>query len=180
MASSSVARRTGLVAMIAGALYIVRGILSPLNWGRFDDFDASLDYFGYAVIATALSLTLVALVGLHVQQMGGSGALGWTGFLAAFAGFGLMFAAVTVETLSAGAAGGSAGGVGLLFLTIGQLLLAIAIIRAGVLPRWSGWGLLVALAGLFVLLDNGGWALFGLGWAALGSALWFERGHYVR
>jgi hypothetical protein len=180
MASSNFARWTGLVAIIAGALYIVRGILSPLHSGRFEDFDSPVDYVGYAILAIALLMTLVAVVGLLLQQVGGQGFLIWAGFLAAFVGFGLMFASVIVETLSAGAAGQPLGRVQLLFLTIGQLLLAIAIIRAGVLPGWSGWALLLGLAGLFILLDNGGWILFGFGWAALGIPLWFGEGRYAR
>jgi hypothetical protein len=71
-------------------------------------------------------------------------------------------------------------GMDLFLLTIGQILLAIAIIRAGALPRWGGWALLIGLLGLFVLLDNGGWVMFGLGWAALGSALWSGEGRYAR
>ncbi len=180
MAPSDFARRTGLVAMIAGALYVVRGILSPLNPGRFDAFDSPLDYLGYAILAIALLTTLVAVVGLLLQQVGGQGFLTWAGFLAAFVGFGLMFASGVVEALSAGAVGGSFGGVALLCLTVGQLLLAVAIIRAEALPRWGGWALLVGLAGLFVLLDNGGWVLFRIGWSALGGALWSRERHSAR
>ena len=91
-----------------------------------------------------------------------------------------MFASVSVEGVSSGTMGDPVGAVGLLFLTIGQALLAIAIIRAGELPRWSGLALLIGMLGLFVLLDNGGWVLFGLGWAALGSALWSEERRYAR
>jgi hypothetical protein len=180
VASSNFARWTGLVAIIAGALYIVRGILSPLHSGRLEDFDSPVDYAGYAILAIALLTTLVAVVGVLLQQVGGQGFLTRACFLAAFVGFGLMFASVIVETLSAGAAGQPLRRVDLLFLTIGQLLLAIAIIRAGVVPRWSGWALLIGLAGLFVLLDNGGWILFGFGWAALGIPLWSGEGRYAR
>jgi len=151
-----------------------------LNPGRFDVFDSPIDYVGYAILSVALLLNIVVLAGLLLQQVAGQGLLTWAGFLAAFGGFGLMFASVSVEGVSSGTMGDPVGAVGLLFLTIGQALLAIAIIRAGELPRWSGLALLIGMLGLFVLLDNGGWVLFGFGWAALGSALWSEERRYAR
>ena len=107
MSSSNLIRLTGLVSMVAGVLYVVRSILSPLNQGTFADFDSSLDYLGYAILGCALLLTLVTLVGLHVQRAGGYGFLGWTGFLTAFVAYALMFVGITVDVLSGGAEYGS-------------------------------------------------------------------------
>ena len=75
MAGSTLARRTGLVAVTGGALYIVRGILSPLNPGRFDVFDSPIDYVGYAILSVALLLSIVVLAGLLLQQVAGQGLL---------------------------------------------------------------------------------------------------------
>ena len=67
------------------------------------------------------------------------------------------------------------GGLG----TLGFVLLGAAALRAGVLPRWCGVLLMVAVLGIpiyFALGNYGGAILYGLLWLALGYVLWSQRG----
>ena len=63
--------------------------------------------------------------------------------------------------------------------TLGLVLLGAATLRAGVLARWCGALLIVAVLGIpiyFALGNYGGAILYGLLWLALGYALWSQRG----
>jgi hypothetical protein len=65
------------------------------------------------------------------------------------------------------------------FGTLGLMLLGAATLRAGVLPRWCGVLLIVAVLGIpiyFALGNYGGALLYGLLWLALGYVLWSQRG----
>ena len=62
--------------------------------------------------------------------------------------------------------------------TLGLVLLGAATLRAGVLARWCGALLIVAVLGIpiyFALGNYGGAILYGLLWLALGYVLWSRR-----
>ena len=59
---------------------------------------------------------------------------------------------------------------GVLLTSLGLLLMGIATTRAGVLPRWCGFGL-IALVIFLALGAYGGFVVAGLIWLALGYAL---------
>ena len=69
---------------------------------------------------------------------------------------------------------------GVLALVAGFLLLGVAILRAGVLPRWAGVLLALGALSLLGFNDQNGQALlaipFGLAWVATGYALWSGPG----
>lgn len=70
---------------------------------------------------------------------------------------------------------------GVAALVIGFVLLAVTVLRSGVLPRWAAVSLLVgALAMLgFNEQTAAAWLAipFGLAWIAVGYALWTHEGH---
>ena len=65
---------------------------------------------------------------------------------------------------------------GVLALVAGFLLLGVAVLRAGVVPRWAGGLLVVGALALLGFNDQNAQALlaipFGLAWMAIGAALW--------
>ena len=72
---------------------------------------------------------------------------------------------------------------GTLVYAVGSVLLGIAILRTRVLPRWSGWTLIIAptlgivLGSLVVIHLPSALVLpVGLGWILLGYALWLDPG----
>jgi hypothetical protein len=64
---------------------------------------------------------------------------------------------------------------GILFTSLGLLLMGIATLRAGVLPRWCGFGL-INLVIFLALGAYGGFVVAGLIWLALGYALGSKKG----
>lgn len=161
----------GVAGMAGGTLYVVRGVLTAPNQGRFDDSNSLVDYAGNAALAVAMLLTLVALVGLHAHQAGSYRRLGALGFIGTFIGVFLMLVSLPLF-VAPGSNNSSVGPLGLFCLTVGQMTLGVAIRRARTLPQWAGLTLIVGLAALLALRGNGSWIVFGLSWAAVGYALW--------
>jgi hypothetical protein len=64
--------------------------------------------------------------------------------------------------------------VGVLLTSLGLVLMGIATLRAGVLLRWCGFGL-IALVVFWALGAYGGFVVVGLIWLALGYALWWAK-----
>ena len=64
---------------------------------------------------------------------------------------------------------------GILLTSLGLVLLGVATLRARVLPRWFGVGL-IALVVFSALGAFGGFIVVGLIWLALGYALWTQPG----
>ncbi len=68
---------------------------------------------------------------------------------------------------------------GCLGTSVGLFLLGAATLRAGVLPRWCGTLLIVAVFGIsvyFALGNYGGAILYGVLWLVLGYTRWSQRG----
>jgi hypothetical protein len=180
----SLVRWGALAALVSGVLWIVGGLLHlafpqdpPGALGHF------LNYLGTAIFSGAYLGMLGGLVGLHARQVESYGRLGTVGFFLAFAGAALAFVGQATSGIFPhnGALGwlfsdpGFGFLLGILLMSLGLVLLGVATLRARVLPRWCGIGL-VALVVFSALGAYGGFVAFGLIWLALGYALWSQLG----
>ncbi len=121
---------------------------------------------------------LGGLAGFHALQATSYGGLGAVGFYAAFVGIALMLISTAATILAGREILDWLFVLGVLG-TLGLVLLGAATLRAGVLPRWCGVLLMVAVLGIpiyFALGNYGGAILYGLLWLALGYVLWSQRG----
>ena len=119
-------------------------------------------------------------MGLHARQIDSYGRLGTGGFFLAFFGAALL----CVGQASSAIFAGNSSALGWLFdnpgygFMVGLLVLGIATLRAGVLPRWCGFALIgVVIVSIFGAIVSAGGAFVadGLIWVAVGYALWSER-----
>ena len=180
MASSTLVRWGGFAAMVAGLLYFVgytgmAELLRPMmsNLG------------GHVVLGLAGLTTLLALVGMLARDAGRSGPLGTAGYVLSFVGV----AVFSVGNLSEGVWHAEFGvvlfGVGLMILTVGVVVIGLGLLRAKVLPAWAMWPLVVgwvvflpvanssAVFGFdFIVASLLGAGMLGIGWVAVGCALW--------
>ena len=179
MQTANLVRWGALAALASGALWIAGGLLHlaypqdpPGALGYY------LNYLGTAIFSAAYLGMLGGLVGLHVRQMDSYGRLGRVGFLLAFAGTALAFVGQATSGILPrnGTLGwlfsdpGYGFQTGILLTSVGLVLMGIATLRAGVLPRWCGFGL-IALVVFLALGAYGGFVVVGLIWLALGYAL---------
>jgi hypothetical protein len=179
MRTANLIRWGALAALASGALWIAGGILHlaypqdpPGMLGYM------LNYLGTAVFSAAYLGMLGGLVGLHAYQVDSYGRLGRAGFLLAFVGAALAFVGQATSGIfpQNGTLGwlfsdpGFGFQAGILLTSLGLLLMGIATMRAGVLPRWCGFGL-IALVIFLALGAYGGFVVAGLIWLALGYAL---------
>jgi hypothetical protein len=180
MKTANLIRWCALAALASGALWIAGGLLHvaypqdpPGALGYY------LNYLGTAVFSAAYLGMLGGLVGLHAGQIKNYGQLGRAGFFLAFVGAALAF--VGQATSGIFPHNGTLGWLfsdpgfgfmaGILFMSLGLVLMSIATLRARVLPRWCGFGL-VALVVFSALGAYGGFVVVGLIWLVLGYALW--------
>ena len=180
----SLVRWGALAALVSGVLWIVGGLLHlaypqdpPGALGHF------LNYLGTAIFSGAYLGMLGGLVGLHARQVGLYGRLGTAGFFLAFAGAALAFVGQATSAIfpKEGTLGwlfsdpGFGFQAGILLMILGLVLLGVATLRARVLPRWCGFGI-IALVVFSILGAYGGFVAFGLVWLALGYTLWSQLG----
>lgn len=179
MKTANIIRWGALAAMASGALWIAGGLLHltypqdpPGALGYY------LNYLGTAIFSAAYLGVLGGLAGLHARQMNSYGRLGRAGFFLAFVGAALAFVGQATSVIfpqndtlgwlfSDPGFGFMAG---ILLTSLGLVLMGIATLRAGVLPRWCGFGL-IALVVFSALGAFGGFVVVGLIWLALGYAL---------
>jgi hypothetical protein len=143
-----------------------------------------LNYLGSAIFSGAYLSMLGGLVGLHARQVESYGRLGTVGFFLAFAGAALAFVGQATSGIFPhnGALGwlfsdpGFGFQLGILLMGLGLVLLGVATLRARVLPRWCGIGLVVLVV-FSALGAYGGFVALGLIWLALGYALWSQLVH---
>ena len=157
--------RLGTVGLtLGGATWLLLGVLAAT--GTLQAIPGREDVVLFAV---ALVLTAAGLIGLHALQEDGVGLLGRAGLY-------VSLAAITARLLGAVVflAGSTAlewiSSPGVLGMVVGFALYGAATLRAGVLPRWCGAALIVAIP-VSLPLSVYGTSLFGLVLLALGLAL---------
>ena len=196
MTSSNLIRWAGLSAVAAGVLLAVGGII------HLADDPALLATNSWAIanylILGSVIFGLLGIFGLYARQVEEAGLLGLVGFLMLFVALVLFaglafFEAFFVPVLAAEApefllSEEISFGVletviplGGLLQSIGGLLFGIAVIRAGILPRWAAIVFIIGVVagGLGPLLPEVAGRItgvvLGIGLSWLGYALWSER-----
>lgn len=198
MGTQNLIRWSGLALLVAGMLWLLSifhppdtldGMLAPA-WGP-----------SHYVTAVASVFLVFGLIGLYAYQVAKVGWLGLIAFILTLAASAMLtsaelFAGALAPTLAANPATQSlvnpqqAGpfviviGVIAVLATVGNILLGIAIMRAGVLPRWAG--LLIIIGYVFLAFGIGlpalaiispvGIVLSGLGYAWCGYSIWAAMG----
>ena len=171
-------RRTGLLAIAAGASNFLTPFLHPDDPRSAAWVPVHLLYF-----ATLVAVLLV-LVGIFVRQLPGSGRLGLAGFLTAFVGTSMMLLEGREHLFSHDFGQGTPVGLWQLVaasfvFSLGYVLLGVAIFRSGALPGAAG--VLLAVGGPLVAFSPpigipavliAGHTRFGAGLAWSGYALW--------
>ncbi len=194
MGNQNLIRWSGLALLVAGMLWLLSifhppdtldGMLAPA-WGP-----------SHYVTAIASVFLVFGLIGLYAYQVAKVGWLGLIAFILSLAASAMLtsaelFAGALAPTLAANPATQSlvnprqAGpfviviGAIAVLATVGNILLGIAIMRAGVLPRWAG--LLIIIGYVFLAFGIGlpalaiispvGIVLSGLGYAWCGYSIW--------
>jgi hypothetical protein len=172
---------------------LVEPLVTPfLGFGAPEEVYAT---YGKAFFPVYL-LFLIGLVSLHARISGRAGRLERRGFQVALVGLAMNLIGnigdywLGEEVLHQPLWGISfviGTLLGTLVYMVGSVLLGIAILRMRVLPRWSGWALILAPTLGIVL---GMWLVehvpsafvlpVGVGWMLLGYALWSEDGVVAR
>ena len=169
MAQSDWVRWGGLAAMGAGVLAIVYSLLGSAA-GKGDE-PGPLDI----LVILAMLLEVVGLLGFHALQGRNYGRIGRAGLYTSIGSI-----AIFEFLLLASLVGGDVGldwlvAVGVLGLLVGLALYGAATLQAKVLPRWCGI-LFIIFMPVGILLGDLQPIWGGLGWLALGYALWSHSG----
>lgn len=177
-----VIRLGGLAGILAGLLYFVgyagmANLLLPMmsNLG------------GHVVLGLAGMATLPALVGVLARDTGRGARLGAVGYTLSFIGAAVFSVGNLAEGVFAVEFGVVLFGVGLMILTVGVVVLGFDVRRGKVLPAWAVWPLVVGWVAFLPVANNPvvfGFAFFvlsllgagmlGVGWVAVGYALWSD------
>lgn len=200
MDKAHLSRRRGLLAIVGSLLWVATAVLFGFTGGGGSRGEAVLRT---VLMNPALWFFIVGLMGFHQRQARRSGRLGAAGFAICLLGAGLMLIGNITEiwvymyfhgVLEARwTPGWRAMGVGAMLLPAGFVVLGISTLKAAVFTGWRravplAFGLMLALVvNAFMLtywidldvLSRFAPALMvygiGLGWAALGYALWSEK-----
>ena len=167
MNSSNWIRWGGLAAMLAGVVFVTDTVLTLTVADPTEDL--WLDVFS----VVGILLVVVGLAGFHELQKGSYRRIGRAGFYTVIVAsliqvvglVGFLLGSMALEWLIL------VGGLGSL---VGFVLYGTATLRAGVLPRWCGIALIVALPAAIPLGEYAN-LLFGIVWLALGYTLWSQR-----
>jgi hypothetical protein len=166
--------------MVAGLLYFVgyagmAELLRPLlgNLG------------GHVVLGLAGLVTLLALVGMLVRDARRSGRPGTAGYVLSFSGAAVFSVGNLAEGVWHEEFGVVLFGAGLMILTVGVVVIGWGVRRARVLPAWAVWPLVIGWAAFlpianssrvlgfdFLVMSLLGAGMLGIGWLAVGYALW--------
>ena len=177
MSSSELIRWSGLLAIGAGGYLVLSPLVHPSSPQSAAWVPMHLLFFA------ALIATLLTLVGILLYQLQQAGRLGLAGFFTAFVGTAMMLLEGREHLFSPDFGQGTPRGlleliIASLVFSIGYILLGVAIVRAGVLPR--GTGILLAVGGPIIAfsppigvlaVEIVGHALFGLGLLWVGYVL---------
>jgi hypothetical protein len=200
-------RWSGLAAVVAGIIFAVIQPIHP--WEDVANVTTSTWAIITSFKTAMCLLFLLGITGIYARQVNKAGWLGLAGFLLLFLSWGLQMAFVFAEAFILPLLATSApqfvdavlgnlarneasavnlGALPMLYslgasvpYMLGGLLLGLATLRAGILPRWAGGLLAVTatLTPLAALLPHNIQRLaaipMGLALATLGYALWAER-----
>jgi hypothetical protein len=174
-------RGSGLLAVAGGASMVLTPFVHPESPQSAAWVPVHMLYFA------TLAVILLVLVGIFARQLQRAGWLGLAGFLVAFVGTTMGLLEGREHLFSHDFGQGTPVGLWELILasfvfSVGYVLLGIAVVRAGVLPR--GAGVLIAVGAPLVAFAPPigiqaviivGHTLFGVGLAWAGYALFTER-----
>ena len=176
MTTHEMARGSGAIAILAGALWCVLSIasLATLDPERYLD----------VLFLAPFSLTLPVFVGLHLIQRDHLGRLGRGAFWLSAGTMVAILIGQTGQVVGIDALVWLGFPVGFLGWLAGFALYGVATVRARVLPRWAGWALAlsqplaillgVAFSPISPLADYGDYSgalAHGLVWMAMGWSL---------
>ena len=204
MQTNNLIRWSGLSFLIGGVLYAINGFFHLNNNDPQVTF--SPVWLSIQIIITIFyALDILGLLGLHSYQRDKAGLLGLIGIVLAIIGSTLTFIssigfAFVIPTVTAQLATpqsptelisstGPLAWIGTLVLAWifafipGHILIGISVIRAGILPRWSGILIFIAMILVFIgaasaqlfWLRNIGGVLSGAGLAWLGYFLFSDQ-----
>ena len=177
-------RLCGLAGISGAALSIVLAVLTASKPRGCIGDECAVRTMGEAGVLDAVlfllagSFVAVALAGLvaRAQRNGGRfGRSGRPGPTAIAAGAALLAAGMALDVWDFGLVPAFIIR-GFLAVIAGLLLLGVAVLRAGALPRWAGVLLIVGALAMLGFNDQNWQALmavpFGVAWVAVGYALW--------
>ncbi len=193
MVSETWVRRSGLLAMLGGVLWIVSWTFNAFTADGTKAVMGLYERGWRTVLNPALFFFIAALAGLYARQSGRMGKMGKTGVFIGVVGLMTTVIGNVAEFWvlePADHRGWHAFLTGIVILGIGSVLFGVASLRAGILPRLGTWlltlwfpmgllGLLLRALGLpswVEFLASVGFFLFsGLSWILLGYALSSEK-----
>ena len=204
MSTANLIRWCGMASLLAGILHVLGALLHPVG-EDLAAVNSSNWVLAHLLYWVSVILLLFGLIGLYARQMEKIGRSGLVGFVLAFIGTAIvgvfLFNAATTLHLVATTAPDMFAQItapptfalplfGLTF-GLGFILFSVATIRAGVLPRWSGWllllGILLSMAEgspidrtLLHTIVTSGHVLLGLSLTWMGYALWMEKRELAR
>lgn len=174
MSHSGIIRGGGLAALAGGALWVA--VFAVYAW-RPQESGPGPPYGSFEGVRVPglLSLLLIALgfLGLDLPSWRGRGhgRLGRVGFDVALLGmFGIVVSGASWPI----------GMIGAWVLMVGSLMVGVAALLAGTLPRWGALALVVGSAGFFFFDTDPARAWFalpyGAAWVVVGYLLWSRGG----
>ncbi len=193
MSSRRVVQWSGPLLMLGGALLAAGAIvqaLQPIGCvgdecylpGRSLRQGSSL---GSALTIAAVLALAVGVFGLvrHVRALGRFGRIGSVGLVVSGAGIVTLIMASLVQAIFFNNDFWAMPYFvipGILALVIGFVLLGVAILRSGVLPRWAAALLIIGTLAMLGMNEQNTQVLlaipFGVAWAVIGYVLWSEHG----
>ena len=178
-------RWSGLAAMLAGVLWIAGlvGLDEQLPWVSHAG--------GHMILAACAVFLLFGVVGAYARYGGRAGVPGKSGLALALLGALLVTVGNALEGLYEIELGWGLFMLGIMCLLLGMVVFSVAVLRGRLLPQWSVWPFVVCAASLVPMLVTSmvfsinleqaafvnvvaliALFAFGLGWMALGYALW--------
>jgi hypothetical protein len=201
MSTSNLVRGGGLAVLLGGLLWGMQKIGWQLFIGGQDPraYPQPAATMLWVMGLIAAILILIGLPALYMRQAEQAGRLGLIAFVVVFAGmalvtgnayFGTFIQAGLADLITMAEGAGLtvqepvAAGVGFVatlgLYLLGWILFGLASLKAGVLPRWAAALVMAGLVLGFLFLATGiswlGLPLTEIGIAALGFALWREKG----
>ena len=182
--SSNLIRWCGMAAMLGGMLWIVAAIITASKpQGCIDpecDVLAMRDTSDVALLLLlALLLSAIGLAGVFIRARNNGRLDRWgqIGLVLSSVGLALLVLGMVLSAISE--VFWVLAPLGGLALVIGLALVGIAALRMEVLPRWAAVLLVIGSLGMLGFNDQNAQALmaipFGIGWLAVGYALWSGR-----